>query len=168
MRLAVTDACIFIDLFDLQLTRHLFDLDLEIHTSSDVIGELYDEQAEALHLLAANGRLQIHNINEDARFAISEMNFPRALSQNDKTVLHLADRFQAMVLSSDQVVRNYAVKCGLECHGMLWVMDTLIEKGIINPKLAAKKLQALLETNIMYRNNMKLSAEIQKRLQIWL
>lgn len=33
MKLAITDACIFIDLYDLQLTAQFFNLDIEIHTS---------------------------------------------------------------------------------------------------------------------------------------
>jgi len=42
---AVTDACIFIDLHDLGLTNSFFNLDLEIHTTSAVLHELHNEQA---------------------------------------------------------------------------------------------------------------------------
>jgi hypothetical protein len=48
MKLAVTDACIFIDLIELQLTAHFFKLQIEIHTSLDVFNELFDNQKEIL------------------------------------------------------------------------------------------------------------------------
>lgn len=41
MRIVVTDACIFIDVIDLQLTAKFFGLELEIHTTVDVFNELY-------------------------------------------------------------------------------------------------------------------------------
>jgi hypothetical protein len=41
MIVAVTDACIFIDLLDLELINAFFNLDLEIHTSSTVLHEFH-------------------------------------------------------------------------------------------------------------------------------
>ena len=49
MKLAITDACIFIDLCDLEITQPFFALDLEIHTSVDVFNELYPEQQKILN-----------------------------------------------------------------------------------------------------------------------
>jgi hypothetical protein len=46
MKIAVTDACIFIDLYDLQLTAQFFSLNIEVHTSIDVIKELYENQQQ--------------------------------------------------------------------------------------------------------------------------
>ncbi|KAA0992885.1 PIN domain-containing protein [Dyadobacter aurulentus] len=166
MKVAVTDACIFIDLIGLNLLHQLFDLHLEIHTSADVVAELYDDGAELYQFVDA-GKLQIHSIQEADRIVISQAKYSKALSENDKTVLHLANQIKATVLSSDQVVRKHAEAHGLECRGMLWLLDQLVAHQIISAPIAKQKLQALLEANVMYRNNMRLSAEIQKRLQIW-
>lgn len=48
IKIAVTDACIFIDLYDLGLVTSFFNLELEIHTTSAVYFELYDEQQQVL------------------------------------------------------------------------------------------------------------------------
>ena len=48
MRIAVTDACIFIDLLELAITSPFFGLDLGVHTTIDVMGELHQEQQEIL------------------------------------------------------------------------------------------------------------------------
>ena len=40
IKIAVTDACIFIDLYDLGLVASFFNLEIEIHTTSSVYSEL--------------------------------------------------------------------------------------------------------------------------------
>lgn len=42
MLIAVTDACIFIDLIELKITAPFFKLDIEVHTTIDVWNELFD------------------------------------------------------------------------------------------------------------------------------
>lgn len=44
LKIAVTDACIFIDLFDIDLITSFFGLELEVHTTSGVYFELNNEQ----------------------------------------------------------------------------------------------------------------------------
>ena len=48
MKVAVTDACIFIDLLELDITSLFFRLNLEIHTTVEVVDELFSEQQEIL------------------------------------------------------------------------------------------------------------------------
>ncbi len=50
MRLAVTDACIFIDLIELHITSEFFALPIEFHTSLDVFNELYPDTSVASFL----------------------------------------------------------------------------------------------------------------------
>lgn len=46
MRVAVTDACIFIDLIELDIIGNFFQLDIELHTTVAVMNELYPEQKQ--------------------------------------------------------------------------------------------------------------------------
>ncbi len=48
IKIAVTDANIFIDLYNLGLTNLFFNLELEIHTTAAVLYELYATQQNAL------------------------------------------------------------------------------------------------------------------------
>lgn len=167
MKIAITDACIFIDIYDLQLTSKFFSLELDIHTSIDVFNELYEEQKEILRAFQQVGKLTLHSILEEDRKVIFAKNFPRSLSDNDKTVLYLSEKIDAMVLSSDKAVRANAKKLCVEYHGMLWVFDKLIEEGIINNKIAIEKIRKLLATNMIYQNNTELITEIDKRIKLW-
>jgi len=167
MRLAVTDACIFIDLIVLDLVEPFFGMPVEIHTTFDVFDELYPEQQQQLSVYKLAGQLTIHNLIQEDKEKIQEIVFPRALSYNDKTVIYLADKLNALLLSSDKAVRNYSKANTIEYHGMLWIFDKLLESSQITYQLAIQKIKELTAENIVYQNNMELTSEIGKRILCW-
>lgn len=167
MKLAVTDACIFIDLYELQLTTKFFLLDLELHTSVDVFNELFDEQKELLIAYQNTNKLHVHNLNEADRIEMSKIIFLKGLSISDRTVLFIAENIGAMVISSDKAVRKQAKKQSIEYHGMLWILDKLVDNQIINKAIALSKLNLLISTNIIYQNNFDLRSELSKRMREW-
>jgi rRNA maturation endonuclease Nob1 len=167
MKLAVTDACIFLDLIELQLSSEFFRLPIEIHTSLDVFNELYSEQKEFLKAYRSLDKLIVHNLSSQEKNRIREEKFPGSLSENDKTVIFLADKLNATVISSDKAVRNYAKSKAIEYHGMLWILDKLIEFKLINPHEAIVKIKVLFSRNIIYQNNIELTIEKRKRILLW-
>lgn len=167
MKIAITDACIFIDLYELGLTAAFFGLHLEVHTSYDVFAELYPDQQKLLNEYQSIGKLVIHNLQAEDVLEISSCTYPRALSYTDKTVLHLAKKLDAIVVSSDKAVRNYANRNIIEYHGMLWIFDQLVETGSITTLKAAIKLQEMVRFNMIYQNNADLLKEIARRLKSW-
>lgn len=167
LKIAVTDACIFIDLYDLGLVASFFKLEIEIHTTSSVYFELYAEQQQVLKACQSVGRLIIHNLKEEDFLQIHSASYPKSLSETDKSVLHIANKLGACVLSSDKTVRNCAKNKDIEYHGMIWIFDRLVEPHILTKKEAATKLKELIATNFIFQNNPSLVAEIQKRLKLW-
>ena len=167
MKLAITDACIFIDLIDLQLTSKFFGLPIEIHTSLDVFNELYENQKEILIAYQSVGKLIIHNIQHEERLRIRKENFPKALSEIDKTVAFLAEKLDAAILSSDKAVRKCAKSKTIEYHGMLWIFDKLIEENLLSSSDAIVKIDQLVTCNYMFQNNTELVSEIVKRKKKW-
>lgn len=167
MKIAITDACIFIDLYDLTLTNSFFNLDLEIHTTSTVYFELYPEQQQILQAYQSVGRLTVHNLQEEDFIEIDSEKYPKSLSETDKSVLYIANKINACVLSSDKVVRNCAKNKNIEYHGMIWIFDKLVETSVLTKKEAAIKLQQLVDSNPVFRNNQLLIDEIDNRLTDW-
>lgn len=167
MKLAIADACIFIDLYDLELTTQFFGLELEFHTSLDVLNELYLHQQQLLSAFQSVGKLIVHNIKADERTEIINTNYPKSLSESDKTVLYLAAKLNAIVISSDKTVRNTAKKNAIDYHGMLWVFDQLVLQKILNKSEASTKLKSLINSNLVYQNNKILVDEINHRLSLW-
>lgn len=167
MKIAITDACIFIDLIELQLSSQFFFLKIEIHTTLDVFNELYPEQQEVLRAYQSTGKLIIHNLSPMDRMELKNTAFPRSLSDVDKSVILVAQRNNAMILSSDKAVRNFAKASAIEYHGMLWIFDMLIDHELIRKSEAIIKINNLVENNIVYRNNMELISEIKNRIEKW-
>jgi len=167
MRLAVTDACIFIDLLDLQIVSEFFNLPIEIHTSLDVFNELYEEQKTILKAYQSVGKLSIHNISSEEKEKILNNKFPKALSYNDRTVVYLAEKIEAFIITSDKAVRKYSKTKVIEYHGMLWIFDKMIEANLFTPNQAIVKINELVNINVMYYNNAELTSEINKRKRLW-
>ena len=167
MKIAITDACIFIDLINLRLMSHFFGLDNEIHTSLDVYNELNPQQQDLLKAYQSTSRLVIHNLDPGDKKQIQDEKFPGSLSEADKTVIYLAAKFNAMLISSDKVVRKYAKNRSIEYHGMLWIFDNLLYVNLITKEEAIAKIQMLISKNIYYKNNMELVNEINKRIEKW-
>ena len=90
MKLAVTDACIFIDLIELDLISLFFQLGVEIHTTVSVMNELYLEQQKILEAYQSVGKLTVHNLSGLDFLEMQKILFPRGLSFQDSTVIYLA------------------------------------------------------------------------------
>jgi hypothetical protein len=65
---------------------------------------------------------------------------------NDCSVLFLARKLDAMLLSCDKALRDAAQARHIEVHGTLWIMDQLVERKIIPPAVIAAKLEHLLSS----------------------
>jgi len=167
LKIAVTDACIFIDLYDLGLVNAFFQLELEIHTTTSVYFELYSEQQQILKAYQSVGRLILHNLKEEDFLQIQSESYPRSLSETDKSVLHVANKLNACVLSSDKTVRNCAKNKDIEYHGMIWIFDKLVEAALLSKKQMAIKLEELVANNFIFQNNKALVVEIERRLKLW-
>lgn len=167
VKIAVTDANIFIDLYDLELVNYFFTLNLEIHTTTTVLNELYSEQQQVLFAYKSVNKLTIHNLEEQDFIDIYKENYPKSLSETDKSVLHVANKINACVLSSDKALRNCAKNKQIEYHGMIWIFDKLVETHILSKESASLKLKQLIAINFTFRNNQQLINEIDKRLKRW-
>ena len=167
MRVAVTDACIFIDLIELDMITSFFQLDLELHTTVAVINELYPEQKQILEAYGSVGKLHVHNLREDDFLEMKQIAFPRGLSQEDRSVLFLAKKLGgAIVISSDKLVRDFAGKLNLPYHGIFWILDQLVDGILISKSNAIGILTRMPQVNSMFQVTM-MKKEIEKRLSLW-
>ncbi len=152
MRVAVTDACIFIDLIELDMITAFFQLDLELHTTVAVINELFLEQKQVLEAYQSVGKLQVHNLEDGDFQEMKKIPFPRGLSQEDRSVIYLAKKLGgAIVISSDKLVRDFASKLNLPYHGIFWILDQLVSEKLIEKAKAFGFLTEMPKINSMYQ-----------------
>lgn len=147
MKLAVTDANIFIDLHHSQLTANLFSIDLTIYTTLEVFDELNGDQQLTLMRWAKTGEFIIHKFEITDLDALENFNMTRKLSFTDHTVIYLAEQLKSIVLSGDNKLKKACLKRNIKAHGILWVFDQFILKQLITRKHALEKLKALMQFN---------------------
>lgn len=138
--IVIKDACILFDLVDLNLLEDFFQLESEAFTTSQVIGEITNEQQwEAISKFIENGRLQIDDNGPlEAITKINEV-YP-GLSLPDSSVLELAIRKNAIVYSADGSLRKASAKEGITVRGIIWVIAELHASSLLDTDTAIAKL----------------------------
>ena len=71
------------------------------------------------------------------------------------------------MLSSDKPVRTCARNLSIEYHGVRWILDQLVDQNLLSKPEASAKINALVNANIIYKNNKELLSEINVRLKRW-
>jgi len=143
----VKDACIIIDLIELDLLDVFLSLDYIVITSQSVVKEITDEaQAELLanHIKANN--MQKENDGELSDI-LNLMQKYTGISYADATVLELSLRINATLLSADKLLRKAGKNEGTTICGTLWVIKELYMSKIINSTIAITKINELTQIN---------------------
>jgi len=147
MKIAITDANIFIDLIKLQWLAYLFCVDIEIYTTAEIINELIDVQLEQVTVFIKSGSLNIYSFSSYELEEITTMVAPASLTSEDKSVVYLAKNINAGVLSGDNPLRKFCEKHKLEVKGIIWLFDQFLELKLINHEIATQKMKELLSFN---------------------
>lgn len=147
MKLAVTDANIFIDLIKLHMLGYIFNIDVEMHASREIMDQLTAVQYEKVDYFVQAQLLHVYNFSADELAEIVEMNAPRALDLPDKSVVYLAMKLNASVLTGDGPLRKFCTKSDLDVKGILWLFDVFLNHGLINYATAVERMHFLLGFN---------------------
>jgi hypothetical protein len=162
MKLAVTDANIFIDLIKLQMLAMLFAIDMEIHTTREIVDQLNEGQYANLIEFIGPHHLRVHDLSDRQLQEVIQLDAPRALEFADKSVAWLSMELSATVLTGDGPLRKYCKAKDLEVRGIIWLFDTIVEKGLMKPSLAADKMDYLVSFNSRLPKE-----ECAQRIQKW-
>ena len=166
MKVIVNDANILIDLVDLKLLPHFFQIECEFHTTELILEEFLEEQKEALLPYIETGKLIIDLIREEDLGEIYTIRMTKpALSEQDCSAFYQARKDNAALITSDNALRKFAKNEDIEVHGHLWVFDHLVDNNIIGGERAVEKLNELCEVI-----NPKLGLpknECQMRIRKW-
>lgn len=145
MKIAITDANIFIDLIHIELHGELFAADLEIHTTLSVYDELNDLQQRTLSEYLSQKQFTLHS-NEAENIPL-EIQQNRSLSPSDKSVFSLAIELDAIILTGDGLLRKISGIQKIEVHGIIWLLDRFIAMKLVSKKKALAQLKHLMVYN---------------------
>jgi hypothetical protein len=146
-KILISDACALFDLIDLELLEYFFQLNYDIYTTIMVVGEIINpDQRKIISEHIEKGSLRI-----DDSGTLDEINnifdTHPGLSYTDCSILELAIRINADIISSDKGLRNEAKRRNLAARGILWILNILLEKEIISRDFALEKLKIYPKIN---------------------
>lgn len=166
-KIVVNDTNVFIDLFNVGLLEGFFSLPWEIHTTEFVMLELTKEgRYDSVSQYKDNGLLHIPVFDAVFMTEISKL-FQQQINQTnlslaDCSVWYYAKHNRYILLTGDRKLRNVSLIDGVEVHGIIYIIDQLVEEGILAKRLAISKIRQLGMSNPRLPKD-----EIEKRIKIW-
>jgi predicted nucleic acid-binding protein len=145
--IVVKDACIMFDLIDLDLIAPFFQLNLLVLTTPQVINEITEQEQLKIVLKYVDSKSLIIDPwgqVDDINLILYENS---GLSFADSSVLELAIRKNAVLLSSDGSLRKISMKRNLTVRGVLWIIEELCEREMISKTETLHKLNLYPQIN---------------------
>ena len=154
--IVVRDTNIFIDLFEIELLDEFFALPWETHTTDMIIHELkVIEQKKRVKDYDAKEMLTL------TKFHTLQRETTKVSIQDCSVWLYAMDKGYTL-LTGDAKLKNAATKTGVDVHGIIYVIDKLVDMLLISKDVAADKLEKLLLLN----QRLPMS-EIERRVKLW-
>ncbi len=150
MNVVVQDASVLIDLGAAELFDAWFSLEVETLTTSLVWREVTRRTHKAkLRQFARADQIEVVGIGSEAMSEVVrlKLDLPGSVSLKDASVLHLAMQRKAVLLTGDRNLRACAEARDVRVHGLLWLLDYIVERKALSAHAAARKLQLLTRLN---------------------
>ena len=165
--IVVSDTNILIDLIEVGLLDEFFSLPWEIHTTDMIIHELKDAlQKEMVDQYHTKGLLHVKSYDATEMFTLTKFHTLQRnmtkVSIQDCSVWLYAMNHGYTLLTGDAKLRGAATKTNVDVHGIIYVIDKLVDKLLLTKEIAANKLKELALLN----PRLPLS-EIDKRVKLW-
>lgn len=163
MKVLVSDSSILIEFSKRELLDKMFQLEFQFAVP-DLLSyeELIDLGAYSRQDLLAFG-LRVESVDaEGVEAAIAYQSERPALSVVDAFALALADREGWHLLTEDRTMRNVAQSKGIAHRDALWVVDSMIDVGILPASQAVAALEAMRNDPRCPVPNPELTARIRR------
>lgn len=165
--IAVSDTNIFIDLIEIGLLDEFFALPWEIHTTDMIIHELkVIAQKKRVKDYQTRGILRVKGYDTKEMLTLTKFHTLQRettkVSIQDCSVWLYAMDNNFTLLTGDAGLRNAAARMNVDVHGILYVVDKLVDYKLLSKADATEKLRAL-----KYSNPRLPLSEIEKRIHDW-
>lgn len=137
----ILDTSICIDLYYGNLLKAVLQLPYEFVLPDVIIAELI---APAGDLLLKLGFTEEGTSGEETKNIFALRNEYAAPSLNDLFALLLAKSNDCYLITGDNALRNAAKQEGVATHGLLWLLDAMVERKIITQAEAANALERII------------------------
>jgi predicted nucleic acid-binding protein len=148
-KIAINDANLLIDLFEVDLIDTFFNLNLEFHTTQLILNELDQYQQASLQIYIGTKTLRIRDLSREEIKSLKLLPVQtKKLSLQDLSLYFYAkELMECMILTGDNKLRKEAEKLGFEVHGVLWVLEEMVNTKLLEKEMAVDILEKLMRVN---------------------
>lgn len=144
--IAVSDANILIDLLKTELIHFLFELDISIHTTEVAFEQLTLKQQTQISKFITGPHI-ISTCTAEELVEIAKLNFPTGLEHTDRTLFYYAQKHNAILIVGDNKFHSYCLSQSLKVEDIFWLLDTFVERKLIDETTAIAGLKKLMIIN---------------------
>jgi predicted nucleic acid-binding protein len=157
--LLVTDTNIWIDLENGKILADIFRLPYQFFTTDFSVQEFIHPGWDVLRTLG----LQTHGLEPESVLELAQLRLTyHQLSAVDLAALLLAKMLGACLVTGDRHLYELAIAQGLPVHGVLWILDEMVNHQVLTAIQAATALRKMLDQGARLPN-----VECQKRFERW-
>lgn len=163
--IVVSDTNIFLDLLSVDVLGEFFLLPCKISTTDFIISEIErPDQLGKLQAFIDSKKLDVATFESDEINTITELykNRDNNVSLADCSVWYYAKKNNCRLLTGDGKLRKSAEADNVKVSGILYILDNLIEYGILSKANCANKLANLMNLNMRLPKS-----ECEKRIKQW-
>lgn len=149
MKLIITDTNVLFDIISIGALPEFFSLDYEICTTVFVIEEIkQSDQMEAIDVFIRAKEIKVIGFtSEEIEEILSFKTSKNFKGITDKSVLWKSHQLKCPLLTGDKKLRKEAEDQGVEVHGSIWVITSLVNDGLINKENGIQLLESLKDVN---------------------
>lgn len=157
--LLVTDTNIWIDLENGKILADIFRLPYQFFTTDFSVQEFIHPGWDVLRTLG----LQTHGLEPESVLELAQLRqIHLHLSAVDLAALLLAKMLGASLVTGDRRLNELARAQGLPVHGVLWVLDEMVNHQVLTAIQTATALKKMLDQGARLPD-----VECQKRFERW-
>ncbi len=156
------DASVFLDIISIDILHIFFSEFTNVQIPDVVYAEISNETQQLQIDRYKNSYLIIPFSPAELQNIQSISHLYSGLSFADCSLIFLAQKEDRLLLTSDRALRKVAGKYGIEVHGIVWILETLIRtRGIT-------KVQAIEKAKAIIRINPRAPQEVlEERIRMW-
>jgi hypothetical protein len=159
----LADAPMLLDLSSTRLLPDLLGSNVSLLTTSLVVADLDNDCYQEVQTHLQQGQMVIEPATEaDMKALLLSVGPPSELSGSDRLLCRLAKRLRLSLLTSCECLNRNAERRGIRSRSFVWVLDRLVNNGVLKPEMAARKLKELQLSSPWLNNNI-----CQQRIENW-
>lgn len=159
----VADAHILLDLSETRLLPSLLDSNVSLVITPFVVADLDEACRRDMKTHINQGQILVEPACEaDMNALLTEVGPASQLSGSDRLLFRIAKRMRESLLTGCDCLHRNAERRGIRARSFVWVLDRLVNSGMLKPAMAARKLSELQSVNPWLNGKL-----CQQRINSW-